>query len=46
MNEMKAFGFTTSHHFICPGLASYEKHFPERLQENSEFEGLTSKQRE
>ena len=34
MNEMKMFGFTRSHHFICPGLASYEKSFPERLKQS------------
>jgi len=34
MNEMKIFGFTRSHHFICPGLASYEKSFPGRLKES------------
>jgi protein tyrosine/serine phosphatase len=40
MKEMQAFGFTRSHHFICPGLASYEKHFPEHLRKNPLFEGL------
>ncbi|MFZ0321864.1 MAG: dual specificity protein phosphatase family protein [Candidatus Sulfotelmatobacter sp.] len=34
MNEMRTFGFTTAHHFICPGLASYEKSFPKRLRES------------
>jgi tyrosine-protein phosphatase SIW14 len=34
MNEMRTFGFTRSHHYICPGLASYEKSFPERLRES------------
>lgn len=37
MNEMKSFGFTASHHLICPSLASYEKHFPERLQNDAVF---------
>lgn len=37
MNEMKSFGFTASHHFICPSLASYEKSFPKRLQRNADF---------
>lgn len=32
MNEMRTFGFTRSHHYICPGLAGYERHFPERLK--------------
>jgi tyrosine-protein phosphatase SIW14 len=35
MSEMRMFGFTRSHHYICPGLASYEKHFPERLKESA-----------
>jgi protein tyrosine phosphatase (PTP) superfamily phosphohydrolase (DUF442 family) len=34
MNEMRTFGFTRAHHFICPGLASYEKSFPERLRDS------------
>jgi tyrosine-protein phosphatase SIW14 len=37
MNEMKMFGFTRSHHFICPSLAGYEKSFPERLKESPAF---------
>jgi tyrosine-protein phosphatase SIW14 len=44
MNEMKSFGFTRAHHFICPSLASYEKHFPERLKSSPAFEGLRTKQ--
>jgi protein tyrosine phosphatase (PTP) superfamily phosphohydrolase (DUF442 family) len=32
MNEMKAFGFTRTHHWICPALASYERGFPKRLK--------------
>jgi len=32
MKEMQTFGFTRAHHFICPGLARYEKHFPEHLK--------------
>jgi protein-tyrosine phosphatase len=38
MNEMRSFGFTRSHHFICPSLAKYEKEFPERLEKNPAFE--------
>jgi tyrosine-protein phosphatase SIW14 len=38
MNEMRSFGFTHSHHFICPSLAGYEKHFPEHLKSNPIFE--------
>jgi tyrosine-protein phosphatase SIW14 len=32
MNEMRSFGFTRSHHFICPSLAKYEREFPDRLK--------------
>jgi tyrosine-protein phosphatase SIW14 len=42
MNEMQQFGFSTVHHLICPGLASYEKSFPEHLRSNPAFEGLRS----
>ncbi len=34
MTEMKSFGFSRSHHVICPGLARYEKEFPRRLKED------------
>jgi protein-tyrosine phosphatase len=44
MNEMRTFGFTRAHHFICPGLASYEKHFPERLKDSSAFAKMRVKQ--
>jgi protein tyrosine phosphatase (PTP) superfamily phosphohydrolase (DUF442 family) len=43
MKEMKSFGFTRSHHFICPGLARYEKEFPERFKNNPAFAELRSK---
>ena len=43
MTEMKSFGFTKSHHFICPGLAHYEREFPEHLKSNPAFEGVRSK---
>jgi protein tyrosine phosphatase (PTP) superfamily phosphohydrolase (DUF442 family) len=42
MHEMQQFGFSTIHHLICPGLASYEKAFPQHLESNSAFEGLHS----
>jgi protein-tyrosine phosphatase len=44
MNEMRTFGFTRAHHFICPGLASYEKHFPERLKDSPAFAKMRVKQ--
>ena len=40
MQEMKASGFTSIHHMFCPGLASYEKQFPERLRTRPAFESL------
>ena len=40
MKEMKTFGFTRAHDFICPGLARYEKHFPEHLKNNPIFKEL------
>jgi tyrosine-protein phosphatase SIW14 len=44
MAEMKSFGFSRGHHFLCPGLSDYEKEFPERLKSSSAFEGVRSKQ--
>jgi len=44
MTEMKSFGFTRAHHLICPSLASYEKHFPERFKNSPAFEGVRTKQ--
>jgi len=38
--EMEQFGFARSHHFICPGLARYERDFPEHLRRNPIFRGL------
>jgi tyrosine-protein phosphatase SIW14 len=43
MSEMKSFGFSRAHHVICPGLASYEKEFPERLKSSAAFQELKSK---
>jgi protein tyrosine phosphatase (PTP) superfamily phosphohydrolase (DUF442 family) len=43
MTEMRSFGFTKSHHFICPSLARYEQEFPERLKNNSAFDELRPK---
>lgn len=40
MNEMHEFGFRGVHHLICPGLAGYEKSFPERLKEGKAFKDL------
>jgi protein tyrosine phosphatase (PTP) superfamily phosphohydrolase (DUF442 family) len=40
MNEMEVFGFSRSHHLICPSLAGYERSFPQRLQENPAFADL------
>jgi tyrosine-protein phosphatase SIW14 len=43
MREMKSFGFSRSHHLLCPGLAGYEKEFPKRLREDPVFEGVRGK---
>ena len=40
MKEMKAFGFSSVHHAICPGLESYEEHFPEHLTTSPAFRDL------
>lgn len=40
MKEMVAFGFSEVHHWICPGLASYEQNFPREFQTSPAFEGL------
>jgi tyrosine-protein phosphatase SIW14 len=40
MKEMKAFGFSTFHHAICPGLADYEETFPKRLKTSPAFKDL------
>ena len=37
MREMQKFGFSEAHHFICPGLASYERSFPKRLRNSPAF---------
>ncbi len=42
MKEMRAFGFTGIHHAICPGLAHYEKSFPERLKTSLAFRKLST----
>jgi len=42
MKEMQAFGFSTLHHAICPGLAEYEEKFPERLKKSPAFRELAS----
>lgn len=40
MHEMKASGFSAGHHLLCPGLADYERHFPERLRTSPAFKDL------
>ena len=44
MKEMRAFGFSSAHHLTCPGLANYEKHFPEHLKSNAVFKELYAEQ--
>lgn len=40
MDEMHQFGYGFIHHFMCPGLAGYEKSFPRRLQNDPVFDNL------
>ncbi len=40
MKEMKAYGFNSWHHLICPGLASYEAGFPKRFENSRAFRDL------
>ena len=40
MLEMRRFGFTFDHHFICPRLAGYEHSFPSHLKRNLAFKNL------
>jgi hypothetical protein len=40
MQEMHEFGYRGVHHLMCPGLAGYEKRFPQRLQHEPVFENL------
>lgn len=42
MQEMEAYGFSSSHHIICPGLSSYEASFPRRFQTDPVFNSLRS----
>ena len=40
MKEMEAYGFTSSHQLICPGLSSYEARFPKRFKTSPAFRDL------
>jgi protein tyrosine/serine phosphatase len=40
MNEMRSFGFSSSHHMTCLGLADYEAQFPQRLKAGAAFKNL------
>jgi tyrosine-protein phosphatase SIW14 len=40
MQEMHEFGYQGVHHLMCPGLARYEKSFPQRLQKQAVFENV------
>jgi len=40
--EMEAYGFSSSHHIICPGLSSYEAGFPRRFRTDPVFSSLRS----
>jgi protein tyrosine phosphatase (PTP) superfamily phosphohydrolase (DUF442 family) len=40
MKEMEAYGFSLSHHFMCPSLSSYEANFPQRFSSSPAFRSL------
>jgi len=40
MMEMEAYGFTSLHRLICPGLSSYETTFPQRFKTSPAFRHL------
>src|SRR5579872_309252 len=40
MKEMEAYFFSSSHHFICPSLSSYEANFPRRFNRSPAFRSL------
>lgn len=40
--EMEAFGFSASHHLLCPSLAGYEERFPLTFRTSPAFESLRS----
>ena len=40
MTEMRVFGFTSSHHLTCRGLAGYEQAFPSAFKSHLEFLSL------
>ncbi len=40
MKEMEAYGFSLSHHFICPNLSAYEASFPRRFSTSPAFREL------
>jgi len=42
LQEMRAFGFSTWHRAICPGLEGYEEGFPERLKKDPAFRDLST----
>jgi tyrosine-protein phosphatase SIW14 len=42
MKEMQAFGFSRAHHYLCPGLARYEREFPVRLKNSPVLAGFGS----
>lgn len=44
MREMHDFGYRGVHHLMCPGLAGYEKSFPERLKNNPVFRDMKAEQ--
>lgn len=43
LKEMHAFGFSSLHTMMCPGLERYEQSFPERLKNDAAFRQLPSR---
>lgn len=40
MQEMQSFGFSFTHHIMCPGLAGYEENFPAAFASHPAFQNL------
>ena len=43
MKEMEAYGFSSSHHLICPSLSPYEASFSRRFRTNPVFHSLRAR---
>jgi tyrosine-protein phosphatase SIW14 len=45
LKEMRAFGFAYWHRGICPGMESYVRSFPQRLEKDAAFQQLPSRRK-